>query len=131
MPTCANVLTFLSDTHALALLIEERDEILENLEVAETRYISSFKISTPDPSIADLEVHVPHAPEEAPRPHISRPRALGGAVIASIYHLEPLGLMVVFRETVHAIGDTIRQKPTRLLPLRHSWPRHTTTNCVA
>ncbi|KAG1749760.1 uncharacterized protein EDB91DRAFT_1046857 [Suillus paluster] len=68
------------DTHNLALLIEERDEVLENLEVAETRYISSFKISTPDPSIADLEILVPHASEETPsRPHISRPRVLVGS----------------------------------------------------
>ncbi|KAG1766395.1 hypothetical protein EDD22DRAFT_878114 [Suillus occidentalis] len=68
------------DTHNLALLIEERDEILENLEVAETRYISSFKISTPDPSIADLEVLAPSGSEETPsRPHIGRPRALVGS----------------------------------------------------
>ncbi|KAG0702753.1 hypothetical protein DFH29DRAFT_999137 [Suillus ampliporus] len=65
------------DTHDLALLIEERDELLENLEVAETRYISSFKISTPDPSIADLDILALQASEEPPsRPHISRPRVL-------------------------------------------------------
>lgn len=68
------------DTHNLALLIEERDEILEHLEVAETRYISSFKISTPDPSIADLEVLAPSGSGETPsRPHIGRPRALVGS----------------------------------------------------
>lgn len=68
------------DTHNLALLIEERDEILDNLEVAETRYISSFKISTPDPSIADLEILAPSGSEETPsRPHIGRPRALVGS----------------------------------------------------
>ncbi|KAG5220622.1 MPN domain-containing protein [Salix suchowensis] len=43
------------DTQRLALLIDERDEILENLEIAETRYISSFRLSTPDPSIADFQ----------------------------------------------------------------------------
>ncbi|KAF9011061.1 hypothetical protein BDQ17DRAFT_1345391 [Cyathus striatus] len=34
------------DTHHLALLIDERDEILENLEIAETRYIASFPFGT-------------------------------------------------------------------------------------
>ncbi|OJA12346.1 hypothetical protein AZE42_02784 [Rhizopogon vesiculosus] len=68
------------DTQNLTLLIHERDEILDNLEIAETRYISSFKISTPDPSIADLEIPVPHPSEELPpRLHISRPRALVGS----------------------------------------------------
>jgi hypothetical protein len=58
----------------LALLIGERDEILDNLEVAETRYISSFKISTPDPSIADLDVLALSGSEETPsRPHIETP----------------------------------------------------------
>ena len=82
----ANGASFSSDTHNLALLIEERDEILENLEVAETRYISSFKISTPDPSIADLETCAPPASEEiSPRPHIGRPRTLGRSVITSVH----------------------------------------------
>ncbi|KAG2159608.1 uncharacterized protein EDB93DRAFT_1236924 [Suillus bovinus] len=68
------------DTHNLALLIAERDEILENLEVAETRYISSFKISTPDPSIADLDILASGGSEITPsRPHIGRPRALVGS----------------------------------------------------
>ncbi|KAJ7223061.1 hypothetical protein GGX14DRAFT_426660 [Mycena pura] len=61
------------DTQRLALLIDERDEILENLEIAETRYISSFRISTPDPSIADFE---PPTPKDAGRPHISHPQPL-------------------------------------------------------
>jgi hypothetical protein len=128
----ANGATFLSDTHGLALLIEERDEILENLEVAETRYISSFKISTPDPSIADLDIPVPPpSEEEQSRPHISRPRALGGTVMTSIYLRQSLGLIFVFRETAHANGDTIRRKLTRLLPLRRSWPHRNITNCAA
>jgi hypothetical protein len=64
-----------SDTHNLAFLIDERDEILENLEIAETRYISSFKLSTPEPSIADFQPQPP--PADPNRPQISRPRALG------------------------------------------------------
>jgi hypothetical protein len=76
--------TFPSNIHNLALLIEERDEILENLEVAETRYKSSFRISALDPSIADLEVLAPSGSQETPsRPHIGRPRALVGSVIVS------------------------------------------------
>lgn len=63
------------DTHQLALLIDERDEILENLEIAETRYINSFRISTPDPSIVDLQ---PQSPEPEGRPYISRPLPLQG-----------------------------------------------------
>ncbi|KAJ3857286.1 hypothetical protein EV368DRAFT_30619 [Lentinula lateritia] len=62
------------DTQAIALLIEERDEILENLEIAESRYINSFRLTTPDPSLADWE---PPAPEDPSRPYISRPRPLG------------------------------------------------------
>ncbi|KAJ7482288.1 hypothetical protein B0H11DRAFT_2193371 [Mycena galericulata] len=61
------------DTQRLALLIDERDEILENLEIAETRYISSFRLSTPDPSIADYEAP---APEDSSRPYISHPQPL-------------------------------------------------------
>jgi len=67
----------IGETHRLALLIEDRDEILENLEIAETRYITSFRLSTPEPSIADFEP--PMIPENNDRPYISRPRALAGA----------------------------------------------------
>ena len=66
------------------MLIDERDEVLENLEVAETKYIHSFRLSTPDPSIADWEPPVP--PQEEPlqsRPSISRPKPLTSAVVGS------------------------------------------------
>ncbi|KAL1737632.1 hypothetical protein HDZ31DRAFT_79013 [Schizophyllum fasciatum] len=66
------------DTQQLALLIEERDEILESLEIAETRYINSFRISTPDPSIVDLQ---PQPPEPEGRPYISRPLPLRGSQV--------------------------------------------------
>ena len=56
------------------MLIDERDEILENLEIAETRYISSFRVTTPDQSIADYE---PPVSADADHPHISLPRPLG------------------------------------------------------
>lgn len=69
-----SLLTITSDTQGLALLIDERDEILENLEIAETRYIGSFRVTTPDPSIADYE---PPPPEDPNRPYISRPLPLG------------------------------------------------------
>ncbi|KAJ7145847.1 hypothetical protein C8R44DRAFT_655846 [Mycena epipterygia] len=62
------------DTQRLALLIDERDEILENLEIAETRYISSFRLTTPDPSIAEYEP--PASPKDASRPYISHPQPL-------------------------------------------------------
>ncbi|KAI0066505.1 hypothetical protein BV25DRAFT_1820469 [Artomyces pyxidatus] len=67
----------IGDTQQLALLIEERDEILENLEIAETRYISSFRVSTPEPSIADLQP--PQSIETEGLSHISRPRPLGSS----------------------------------------------------
>ena len=73
---------FHSDTTHLALLIDERDEVLENLEIAETKYIQSFRLSTPDPSIADWEPPVPppkDEPQTPPRPEISRPRPLMGS----------------------------------------------------
>ncbi|KAF8183820.1 hypothetical protein K438DRAFT_1838672 [Mycena galopus ATCC 62051] len=62
------------DTQRLALLIDERDEILENLEIAETRYISSFRLTTPDPSIADFEP--PSLRDSDGRPYISHPQPL-------------------------------------------------------
>ncbi|KAG6811858.1 hypothetical protein H0H92_005529 [Tricholoma furcatifolium] len=65
----------IGDTHSLALLIEERDAILENLEIAETRYIASFRVTTPDPSILDFQPTLQVDPE---RPYISRPLPLGG-----------------------------------------------------
>ncbi|KAJ7058112.1 hypothetical protein C8F01DRAFT_1149575 [Mycena amicta] len=61
------------DTQRLALLIDERDEILENLEIAEARYISSFRITTPEPSVADFEATIPQDPD---RPYISHPQPL-------------------------------------------------------
>ncbi|TFK77484.1 hypothetical protein BDN72DRAFT_46203 [Pluteus cervinus] len=64
----------ISDTHRLAVLIEERDEILENLEIAETRYIGSFRVTTPDPSITEFK---PNIPQDPTKPYISRPLPLG------------------------------------------------------
>ncbi|KAG6873836.1 hypothetical protein C0995_010448 [Termitomyces sp. Mi166 len=63
-----------SDTHLLALLIDERDEILENLEIAETRYIGSFRVTTPEPSVADFQ---PNLQMDTDRPYISHPLPLG------------------------------------------------------
>jgi len=67
-----------SDTQRLALLIEERDIILEQLEIAETKYISSFRITTPEPSIADLNPGPGRDTEGIA--YISRPRVLGRTV---------------------------------------------------
>ena len=55
------------------MLIDERDEILENLEIAETKYVSSFRVTTPDPSVLDF---VPAPPTVPSRPPISRPLPL-------------------------------------------------------
>ncbi|KAI0962461.1 hypothetical protein AcV7_001301 [Taiwanofungus camphoratus] len=69
----------IGDTTQLALLIDERDEILENLEIAETKYIQSFRLSTPDPSIADYQPALPPISEDPAKPEISRPRPLAGS----------------------------------------------------
>ena len=43
-----------SNAEHLNLLIDEQDDILDHLEVAETRYITSIRASTPTSSIADF-----------------------------------------------------------------------------
>ncbi|KAJ6620255.1 hypothetical protein B0H10DRAFT_2163535 [Mycena sp. CBHHK59/15] len=46
---------------------------IQKLEIAETRYISSFRLTTPDPSIADYQ---PPTPKDPNRPYISHPQPL-------------------------------------------------------
>ncbi|KAF9535881.1 hypothetical protein CPB83DRAFT_40825 [Crepidotus variabilis] len=65
----------IGNTQRIALLIDERDEILENLEIAETKYISSFRVTTPEPSVADFPP-IPPPPADPTRPYISRPLPL-------------------------------------------------------
>ena len=76
------------DTTQLAMLIEERDEVLEKLETAEAKYISSFKLPTPEPSVMDFMPPGPRLsdipPPVPPKPEISRPRPLGAAVSVSV-----------------------------------------------
>jgi calcium permeable stress-gated cation channel len=78
----------LSDTRRLALLIEERDVILEQLEIAETKYISSFRITTPEPSIADF--NPAPATDTEGIAYISRPRLLGTSSVRFQCFLVPL-----------------------------------------
>lgn len=59
-------------------MIEERDYILQQLEMAETKYISSFRLATPDASMADLSAP-PEEEHGGLKMRISRPRALGGS----------------------------------------------------
>ena len=100
-----------SDTTQLALLIDERDEVLENLEIAETKYIQSFRLSTPDPSIADWE---PPAPphEEPERPAISRPKPLSSATVS-----ETQTLYVQFLSAYRSVEDGEAGIPHLALPL--------------
>ena len=72
-----------SDTSLLAQLIEERDHILDNLEVAEARYIASFRLSTPEPSVAELPVPPDPEDENSIKRQISRPRALASYSVCS------------------------------------------------
>ncbi|KAJ7160781.1 hypothetical protein C8R46DRAFT_1223124 [Mycena filopes] len=65
------------DTQRLALLIDERDEILENLEIAETRYIGSFRLTTPDPSVSNFDLLAgQESTSTGRRPYISHPQPL-------------------------------------------------------
>ncbi|GJJ09404.1 hypothetical protein Clacol_003626 [Clathrus columnatus] len=71
----------IGDTSLLARLIQERDVILNNLEVAEIQYINSFQLSTPIPSIADYEIPEPPPTVSADfKQRISRPKALRGSI---------------------------------------------------
>lgn len=79
------------------MLIEERDEILENLEIAETRYISSFRLSTPEPSIADLQP-APVSDTEG-IPYISRPKALNGTRVRPIFVSHSHSLIPINKQT--------------------------------
>ncbi|KAJ7020810.1 hypothetical protein C8F04DRAFT_1316461 [Mycena alexandri] len=61
-----------SDTQRLALLIDERDEILEYLEISETRDISSFRLTTPDQFVSNFDLLA----QDSSRPYISHPQPL-------------------------------------------------------
>ena len=67
------------DTGELTQLIAERDQILEQLEIAEARYIASFRLSTPEPSVAELPI--PPQDDGDIKRQISRPRALAGYTV--------------------------------------------------
>jgi hypothetical protein len=67
------------NTSSLRQLVGERVQILERLEEAETRYIASFRLTTPEPSLAE---ELPHIPES--KPYISRPRMLAGSMVSSV-----------------------------------------------
>ncbi|KAF8527839.1 hypothetical protein BU17DRAFT_73534 [Hysterangium stoloniferum] len=73
----------IADTTRLSGLIAERDMILNNLELAETKYINSFQLSTPLPSVDNypLQEEPPHETVASARlkERISRPKTLGGS----------------------------------------------------
>jgi hypothetical protein len=77
------------ETDELVELIHERDTILNNLEEAEARYIASFRTSTPDPSIMEIEETVSPRREDS-KPQISRPRALTSSAVRVV--ISPLCL---------------------------------------
>ena len=111
-------------------MIDERDFILNKLEIAETRYISSFRISTPEPSLLSN----PPVPRQAPPPEdgddlkrqISRPQALAGYRVSNVF-LDPLegtALNRLFCSIVIALAANELKSKIRLLPyLVHQ--RHT------
>ncbi|THH13010.1 hypothetical protein EW146_g7167 [Bondarzewia mesenterica] len=100
------------DTQQLALLIEERDEILENLEIAETKYISSFRLTTPDPSIADLNP-VPTSDTEG-LSYISRPRALTASTVRQNVLMHAISSLLTFPPLFHHFSQaTARRRRAR------------------
>ncbi|EIN13844.1 hypothetical protein PUNSTDRAFT_95208 [Punctularia strigosozonata HHB-11173 SS5] len=106
----------ISETARLATLIEQRDEILENLEIAETRYIQSFRVSTPDPSIADYLSTVGEGDEGGEgRPYISRPKPLG--VSTSAARRRPPGARARARNP--AYGSSSLTPTSYLLPSQY------------
>ena len=64
-------------------MIHERDRILERLEIAEARYIASFRLATPDASVAELPV--PREDESGTKMRISRPKALAGYAVRNLF----------------------------------------------
>jgi hypothetical protein len=109
----------LSDTQRLALLIEERDIILEQLEIAEAKYISSFRVTTPDPSLLDLNAPPTDTDGIA---YISRPKVLGGTAarrVCTFYLLDVLFLIRLPSKQA-AGGEGVATLPMGLLlsPLR-------------
>ncbi|KZT02505.1 uncharacterized protein LAESUDRAFT_661940 [Laetiporus sulphureus 93-53] len=69
----------IGDTTEIALLIDERDEILENLEIAETKYVQSFRFTTPEPSLQFQLPTISEEPNSTMKLEISRPRPLASA----------------------------------------------------
>lgn len=85
------------ETSHLSQLIQERDIILNNLEVAEVQYINSFQLSTPFPSITDYEAPtLPPLGTSDLKRHISRPKALRGSIRRHTPH----------ERHPHALGST-------------------------
>ncbi|KAJ7031549.1 armadillo-type protein [Mycena alexandri] len=92
-----------SDTQHLVLLIDERDEILENLEIAETRDISSFRLTTPDPSVSKV-----------PSVYIIRLRACRCSLLGTLVCAKKWGYGVLGRLFHRCIS---RPSQTHALPL--------------
>lgn len=117
------------------MLIEERDEILEKLETAEAKYISSFKLTTPEPSVMDFMPSGPMLsdmpPPAPPKPEISRPRPLGAGVCVSITRTR-YNAKVSFRAIKEDAEGAIQHMGLRRspLPVRSSCLRSTTRSEV-
>ena len=96
------------------MLIEERDRVLDQLEVAETRYVSSFKISTPDPSLADMPIPQPPPKDDdelgALKRTISRPRALIGSSSVSRTQASPPRVAYTARADRQLLRERARAK---------------------
>ena len=101
-----------SDTSRLAELLDERDIILDNLEVAETRYISSFQAITPSPS-PSLRSTVPLPVTKGDETHDSSSDAQGGFMANLTNRMKP---------RPDSIGST-SSDPNRDLKARISRPR--------
>ncbi|KAJ7031058.1 hypothetical protein C8F04DRAFT_1365062 [Mycena alexandri] len=97
-----------SDTQRLALLIDERDEILENLEIAETRDISSFWLTTPDPSVSNFDLLAQDSSQPLRNPSTRRPRrkrSLNPAFAASSL-VPPSPFVALSRHTLRSLHSS-------------------------
>jgi len=114
----------LSDTQRLAFLIEDRDIILEQLEIAETNYILSFRMTTPDPSLLDL--NTAPAGETDGIGYISRPRMLSGSTARRVCALYLFGILHLLRlsSTRVAGGEGVATLPMGLLLSRRRLMLH-------
>ncbi|CAG7846308.1 SubName: Full=Uncharacterized protein {ECO:0000313/EMBL:CCA69647.1} [Serendipita indica DSM 11827] len=108
------------DTSRLAQLLDERDIILDNLEVAETRYISSFQAITPSPS-PSLRSTVPLPTSKGEETQESSSDAQGGFLANLTNRIKPRPDSVA--STSSDPNRDLKARISRPRPLKGSYSR--------